>query len=77
MLAIDTNQLLSEVESLPLDLKTKLIDTLLASLNPTQDSVEKLWKKEIDARIASIESGKVDLIDGDNVFEKIKHKFNR
>ncbi len=76
MLSINTNQLLSEVDSLPLDLKTKLIDKLLASLNPTQESVEKLWKKEIDARITSIESGKIDLIDGDDVFEKIKNKFN-
>ena len=75
MLVINTNQLLSEVDSLPLDLKTKLIDKLLSSLNPTEDSVEKLWKKEIDSRINSIESGEIDLIDGDTVFQKIKDKF--
>ena len=74
MLAINTNQLLSEVDSLPLDLKTELIDKLLSSLNPTQESVEKLWKKEIDSRVNSIESGKVDLIDGNTVFQKIKDK---
>ena len=74
MLAINTNQLLSEVDSLPLDLKTKLIDKLLSSLNPTQESVEKLWKKEIDSRVNSIESGKVDLVDGNTVFQKIKDK---
>ena len=75
MLAINTNQLLSEVDSLPLDLKTKLIDKLLSSLNPTEDSVERLWKKEIDSRINSIESEEIDLIDGDTVFQKIKNKF--
>lgn len=75
MLAINTNQLLSEVDSLPLDLKTKLIDKLLSSLNPTQESVEKLWKKEIDVRVSSIESDKVELIDGNKVFQKIKDKF--
>ena len=74
MLAINTSQLLSEVDSLPLDLKTKLIDKLLSSLNPTQESVEKLWKKEIDSRVNSIESGKVDLVDGNTVFQKIKDK---
>ena len=75
MLAINTNQLLSEVESLPLDLKTKLIDKLLSSLNPTQDSVEKLWKKEIDSRVNAIETDNVELIDGNTVFQKIKDKF--
>ena len=62
MLAINTQQLLAEIESLPLDLKTKLIDTLLNSLNLTQ--------KEIDSRVESIESGNVDLINGKEVFQK-------
>jgi len=75
MLAINTNQLLSEVDSLPLDLKTKLIDKLLSSLNPMQDSVEKLWKKEINSRVNTIEADSVKLIDGDVVFQKIKDKF--
>ncbi len=63
------------MDSLPLDLKTKLIDKLLSSLNPTQDSVDKLWKKEIDSRINAIETNKVELIDGNAVFQKIKDKF--
>ena len=75
MLAINTNQLLSEVDSLPLDLKTKLIDKLLSSLNPTQDSVEKLWKKEIASRINTVDEDTVELIDGNTVFQKIKDKF--
>ena len=75
MLAINTNQLFSEVESLPLDLKTKLVDKLLSSLNPTNDSVEKLWEKEIDARVDAIENNNVTLIDGNTVFQKIKDKF--
>ena len=75
MLAIDTNQLFSEVESLPLDLKTKLIDKLLSSLNPTNDSVEKLWEKEIESRVEAIENNNVTLIDGNMVFQKIKDKF--
>jgi len=75
MLAINTNQLLSEVDSLPLDLKTKLIDKLLSSLNPTQENIDKLWKSEIDSRVKAIETDKVDLIDGNIVFKKIKDKF--
>jgi len=76
MLALNTDQLLSEVESLPLDIKTKLIDKLLLSLNPTVESIHVLWGKEIDSRLNEIESGNVDLIDGNDVFQKIKDKLN-
>ena len=74
MLAIDANRLLSEVESLPLDLKTKLIKKLLASLNPVEKNVDKLWKEEIDLRVKSIELGDVELVSAESVFQKIKEK---
>ena len=77
MLVIDTNRLLSEVESLPLDLKTKLIEKLLASLNPVEKNVDKLWKEEIDLRVNSIELGDVELISGKSVFQKIKGRFEK
>ena len=77
MLAIDTNRLLSEVESLPLDLKTKLIEKLLSSLNPIEKNVDKLWKEEIDLRVKSIELGDVELISGKSVFQKIKGRFEK
>ena len=77
MLAIDINQLLSEVESLPLDLKTKLIDKLLASLNPVEKNVDKLWKEEIDLRVKSIELGDAELISGESVFQNIKDRFDK
>jgi len=75
MLTISTQELFSEVESLPLDLKTKLIEKLLTSLNPSKKSIDHLWEQEIEARVQSIESGKVDLIDGEEVFQKIKDRF--
>ena len=77
MLAIDTNRLFSEVESLPLDLKTKLIEKLLTSLNPVEKNVDKLWKEEIDIRVKSIELGDVELISGESVFQKIKDRFDK
>ena len=77
MLAIDTNRLFSEVESLPLDLKTKLIEKLLTSLNPVEKNVDKLWKEEIDIRVKSIERGDVELISGESVFQKIKDRFDK
>lgn len=74
MLALNTNQLLSEVDSLPLDLKTKLIEKLLGSLNSSEKSIDELWKQEIEARMVSVESGNVNLVDGQEVFRKIQER---
>lgn len=77
MIALNTHQLLAEVDSMPIDLKTKLIEKLLSSLNPVHHDVETLWKKEIDSRVASIQNGSVNLIDGNDVFRKIKARFEQ
>ncbi|HRF56909.1 MAG TPA: addiction module protein [Campylobacterales bacterium] len=74
MLALNANQLLSEVDSLPLDLKTKLIEKLLGSLNSSEKSIDELWKQEIEARMVSVESGNVNLVDGQEVFRKIQER---
>lgn len=75
MIALNANQLLAEVDSMPLDLKTKLIDKLLSSLSPHSESIDALWKQEIDKRVDAIESGNVSLVDGDEVFQKIQKRF--
>ena len=76
MIALNANQLLAEVDSMPLDLKTKLIDKLLHSLTPHVESIDALWKQEIDQRVNAIESGEVTLIDGNEVFQKIQKRFS-
>lgn len=76
MIALNANQLLNEVDSMPIDLKTKLIDKLLQSLSPRSESIEALWKQEIDKRSDAIESGKVSLIEGDEVFRKIQKRYS-
>jgi len=40
---MDANKLISMVESLPIDLKTRLIDRLLNSLQPSQAEIDALW----------------------------------
>ncbi|MDD2828104.1 MAG: addiction module protein [Sulfuricurvum sp.] len=75
MIALNANQLLAEVDSMPIDLKTKLIDKLLRSLTPNSESIDTLWKQEIDKRVNAIESGEVSLVDGNEVFRKIQERF--
>lgn len=74
MTAINANELLNQVEWMPTDLKTQLIDKLLLSLNPIQNDVETLWKNEIDKRVETLANGETTLVSGEEVFRKIKNR---
>lgn len=64
--------------SLPANDRIGLVDRLLFSLNlPTQPDIEKLWANEAEQRVAQIDSGKVDLVPGEKVFERIRKKYRR
>lgn len=73
---MDSNELMMMVDSLPLDLKTQLIDRLLNSLNPSQKDIDKLWMEEAEKRVEEIRTGKVQLIDGEEVFRELNRTVN-
>ena len=72
-----TNEIISMVESLPIDIKTKLIEKLLNSLHPSQKEIDKLWVKEAERRVNEIKTGKVKTVSGKEVFREIKERFSK
>ena len=70
-----TNELLSMAESLPIEIKIQLIDTLLNSLHPSQSEIDKIWAKEAERRVDQIKSGEVKTINGEDVFKKVQDRF--
>ncbi len=74
MITIQQKQLFDEVEILPLDLKTKLVDQILNSIHQTNDSVDDFWIKEVNRRKHAVESGEAILINGEDVFQRIKQR---
>ena len=77
MLALTQEQLFDEIETLPIELKTKIIDKLLISISPIKNSIDDLWIKEVSKRKQQIESGETTLIKGEEVFRKIALKHNK
>lgn len=76
MLALKQEQLFDEIDILPIDLKTKIVEKILASITPTNSSVDALWIKEANKRKREIESDSVTLVKGDEVFKKIAQRLN-
>jgi len=74
MVALRQEQLFEEIDILPIDLKTKIVDKILNSINPIHKSIDDLWIKEVNKRKDDIEYGNVKLINGDDVFKKISQR---
>ncbi|MBE0515634.1 addiction module protein [Sulfurimonas sp.] len=75
MTALKQEQLFDEIDILPIDLKTKIVDKILASITPINSEIDKLWIKEVNKRKQEIESNSVTLVDGDEVFKKISQNY--
>ena len=67
------NEIISEAVSLPINIRTKLVEKLLQSINPSEKEIDKLWAKESERRIKELESNKTKTIPEKKVFLKI-HK---
>ena len=72
---IKTKELIAEAISLPVEIRTKIIEELFRSLNPLQKDVDELWSIEAEKRVEEIKAGKVRTVPGEEVFNKIQDKF--
>ncbi len=71
MAALKEEELLEEIDILPLELKTKIVERLLESITPTNSAVDALWIQEVEKRRSEVENSPDILVDGDEVFQKI------
>ncbi len=69
-----TDEFISMADSLPIDVRIRLIDKLLRSLNPTSKEIDELWATEAERRVEEIRSGKVKPLAGEEVFKEIREK---
>ncbi|MFA6808237.1 MAG: addiction module protein [Eubacteriales bacterium] len=76
-MSIKTNDLICMIESLPIDVRTNLVEIILASLQPIQKDIDELWAQIVEERISDVKSGKVQLVSGKEVFKEIEEIFVR
>lgn len=70
-------EIIKEAESLPVEERAMVIDSLLRSLNPPSIEIDKEWVKVAKRRRAELRSGKVKPIPGNEVFGKIRERFEK
>ena len=64
---MNTQELITEVISLPVEDRVLIVDYLLKSLNHGEPDIEKTWAEEAQRRLDELRSGKVQAIPGDVV----------
>ena len=66
-----------EVLDLPTDQRLGLIDKLLESINPSVQSIQEAWVEEAESRLELYRKGKMQAVDGEEVFCRLQDRLNK
>ena len=70
-----TAQIIQDAESLPVEDRTIVVESLLRSLNPPNPEIDRKWGAVAKRRLEELRSGRVKPVPGDKVFAKIRQRF--
>ena len=71
-----TTELLQEILLMPPEERAELADDILASLDPAEPEIMKLWAAEAEDRVAAFERGEIEAVSADSVFDQIDQKIS-
>lgn len=69
-----TAEIIHEAESLPVEERTVVVDSLLRSLNPPDPEIDQKWAAVAKRRREELRSGLIKPIPGEEVFAKIRQR---
>lgn len=70
-------EIIQEAAALPVEERAIVVDSLLRTLNPPDTEIEREWVKVAKRRLAELRAGRVQAIPGDEVFAKIRERFEK
>ncbi|MGD1018219.1 MAG: addiction module protein [Verrucomicrobiia bacterium] len=73
----DVKEIIRDAESLPVEERAKLVDSLLRSLNPTDAAVDRKWVAVAKRRLAELRLGRVKAVPGDVVIREVQKRFGK
>jgi len=71
----NTAEIIREAESLPVEDRALVVDSLLRSLNPPDPEIDKKWADAAKRRLDELRSGRVTPVPGEEVFARIRQRF--
>jgi putative addiction module component (TIGR02574 family) len=70
-------EIIREAESLPVEDRTLVVDSLLRTLNRPDPEIEQKWLAVARRRMEELRSGKVKGVPAEDVFVRIRQRFAR
>ena len=67
---MNIKDLINEVQSLPVEERAFMVDSLLRSLNPPDSEIDKKWAAVAQVRAEELRSGSVKAVPGKEVFAR-------
>jgi len=74
---VNTQELIAEAISLPIEERALMIDSILKSLNLPETEIDEKWATLAERRLDDLRSGRVEAIPGNEVFNKIWQRLNK
>lgn len=68
-------EIIKEAESLPVEERAYVVDSLLRTLNPPDSVIDQKWVEVAKRRLEELRSGRVKPIPGEKVFERVQERF--
>ena len=76
-MVINTNKIIEQIESLPVEGRAKIIDSLLQTMNQTDAQTDAAWVIEARRRLDELRSERVKGVPAEEVFEKARQRFSK
>jgi hypothetical protein len=67
---MNTEKLINEAISLPVEERGAVLDSILQSLNPPEADIDRQWLTVARKRLAEIRSGAAETVSGTGIFRK-------
>lgn len=71
------DEIIREAQSLPVEERALVVESLLRSLNPPDPEIDAKWTAVAKRRLEELRSGRVKPVPGEEVFAKIRQRFAR
>ena len=72
---LSTKEIIKEAESLPVEERAIVVDSLLRTLNAPDPEIDREWAAVAKRRLAELRSGSVKPIPGDVVLARARESF--
>ena len=70
-----TTDIIRDAESLPVEGRAEIVESLLRSLNSPDSAIDQEWIEVAKRRLQELRSGAVAAVPGDKVFSKVRRRF--